>query len=195
MDFLSEMEADSSDGKVFEDLDQNDMDSVSNLAQQQVELELEIAEMEKAVKEKKKDLYILSTDILPSRMEKLGISGFEMDTGESLSIVKVVTASITEAKKEEAHKWLVEKGHGDIIKHTVTTKFSRGEEQEAKNLVTQLEYANLNYSVKQAVHAQTLKAFVKEQLIKGNEVDMDLLGVYEYNQCKITTPKLKKTRR
>ena len=37
-DFLSELADDSSDDKVFEDLDQKEMDSVAELAQQQVEL-------------------------------------------------------------------------------------------------------------------------------------------------------------
>jgi len=188
-DFLSELADDSSDDKVFEDLDQKEMDSVAELAQQQVELQNEIDDAETEVKKLKKKLYTLSTDIIPTRMAALGISGFTMDTGEALEIIDQVTASISAAKKEKAHKWLVNKGHGDIIKHTVTAKFSKGEEKKAKALTALMEKRDLNYDVKQAVHAQTLKAFVREQLAKGNDVDMELLGVFEYKLCKIKAPK------
>jgi hypothetical protein len=188
-DFLSEMEADVSEDKVLEGIDKTAMHAVAMLAQKQVELEQTIAEKEADVKALKKKLYVLSSDTIPEKMRELGIKGFEMDTGESLSIKRVVTASISEKNKKAAHKWLVDHGHGDLIKHTVTTKFTRGEEDKAKELVNDLNEAGLNYDVKQAVHAMTLKAFVNEQLTKGNDIDMELLGVFEYDQTKITQPK------
>lgn len=190
--FLDAMEEDSSEEKVLEDLSQKDLESVAVLAQNQVELEQDLAGAEEIVKKIKKDLYVLSSETIPEKMKALGLTAFEMDTGESLKVIKKVTASISEKNKTAAHKWLVKKGHGDIIKHTVTTKFSMGEESKAKALVKQLNTKGLNYDVKQAVHSQTLKAFVNEQLEKGNDIDTELLGVFEYNVTKIETPKKKR---
>ena len=187
--FLEQMESDSTDEKVFEDLSPKEMDSVAALAQRQVELEQEIQEREAGVKELKKKLYILSTETIPQKMKEIGIKGFEMDTGESLIVEDKVTASISKKNQEAAHKWLVKQGHGDIIKHTVTTKFQRAEEKKAEKFVKELEKKGFTYDVKQGVHAMTLKAFVKEQLEKGNELDTELLGVFEYSQTKITKPK------
>jgi hypothetical protein len=190
-DFLDEMakDAEEQEQNALDNLDTDKLHSVSLLAQQQVELENQINGIEDDLKELRKDLFKLSTQTIPERMKEIGIKSLEMDTGERLSVVKNVTASITAKNKELAHKWLVEYGHGDLIKHTVTTKFSRGEEDVAKEFVNKLNEQGLNYDVKQAVHAMTLKAFVKEQLEKGNELDMELLGVFEYEVTKITVPK------
>lgn len=187
--FLEQMESDSSGKKVFEDLTPEQMNSVASLAQRQVELEQEIADREAATKDLKKQLYILSTETIPQKMKELGIKGFEMDTGESLIVEDKVTASISKKNEQAAHKWLVEHGHGDIIKHTVTTKFQRAEEEKAKAFVKELESKGFTYDVRQGVHAMTLKAFVKEQLEKGNDLDTELLGVFEYSQTKITRKK------
>lgn len=183
-DFLDEAFVD--EAETFKELDSEDLHSVSMLAQKQVEMEQELADMEKRVKEFKKELFILSSETIPERMLELGISGFEMDSGEKLSVIREVTASISQKNKEAAHKWLDEQGHGDIIKHTVTAKFARGEDDKAKKVVEDLNENGIDVDVKQAVHAMTLKAFVKEQLEKGNEIDRELLGVFEYSKTKIT---------
>ena len=75
---------------------------------------------------------------------------------------------------------------GDIIKNDVTVTFGRGEDNKAS------EYANLakgqGYEPVQkiGVHAQTLKAVVRERLEAGREMPSDLFKTYAGNSTKIT---------
>jgi hypothetical protein len=43
----------------------------------------------------------------------------------------------------------------------------------------------MNYSDKEGVHAQTLKAFIKEQMAKGVDVPLELFGAYPYSKAVI----------
>ena len=53
-------------------------------------------------------------------------------------------------------------------------------------MLAQLEKNKHVVEHKESVHAGTLTAFVKEQMGEGNNIPMDLLGVFEYSKTKIT---------
>ena len=69
-------------------------------------------------------------------------------------------------------------GHEDLIKNTITCDFGRGEDGNAKVLKETLTGSGVSYTDKTAVHPQTLKAFVREQVESGQNLPLDLLGVY-----------------
>ena len=59
------------------------------------------------------------------------------------------------------------KGFEDLIKNTVTTSFSRGQDNQVSELISVCEKFGFNYNKKEKVEPMTLKAFVREQVEGG----------------------------
>ncbi len=147
-------------------------DAAESLSSKVIELknlEDEIANAEKSVSKLKEQAKVLSQFEIPEMMEKMHITKLKLKDGESVEI-----------------EWLRNNDLGDIIKNDVTVTFGRGEDNKAS------EYANLakgqGYEPVQkiGVHAQTLKAVVRERLEAGREMPSDLFKTYAGNSTKIT---------
>ena len=74
--------------------------------------------------------------------------------------------------------WLRDNGHEDLIKNTISVNFGRGEDESASKLREALNNEGSSYTDKTGVHSQTLKAFVREQVESGQNLPLDLLGVF-----------------
>jgi hypothetical protein len=98
-------------------------------------------------------------------------------------------ASIPAEKSGQAFAWLREHGYGAIIKNVISAEFGKGEDEKALEAATVLAEAGFKPSQKESVHPMTLKAFVKEQMEKGNEVPADLLGVFTITRSKVENGK------
>ena len=71
----------------------------------------------------------------------------------------------------------------------MTFKFNR-EDTAHEGMIEQYSAMGwTNFKLKEAVHPQTLKAFVREQVETGKELPFDLFGVYIANKTKITNNK------
>lgn len=128
---------------------------------------------------------ILETETLPDMLKNLGIKDFTLMSGAKIALYDIISASITDENREEAHAWLRAHNHGDIIKNNLTLTFGKGEDEIAKNLTTYLlrmrsegdtKFGDMQ--LKEAVHPQTLKAFVKGQLTEGKEFPGQLFKLY-----------------
>ena len=164
-------------------------DAAESLSSKVIELkglEDEIANAEKSVSKLKEQAKQLSQFEIPEMMEKMHITKLKLKDGESVEIKKIYGASIPQEHQEAAFTWLRNNDLGDIIKNDVTVTFGRGEDNKAS------EYANLakgqGYEPVQkiGVHAQTLKAVVRERLEAGREMPSDLFKTYAGNSTKIT---------
>ena len=150
------------------------------------DLEDEIANAEKSVSKLKEQAKTLSQFEIPAMMEEMHITKLKLKDGESVEIKKIYGASIPQEHQEAAFTWLRNNDLGDIIKNDITVTFGRGEDNKAS------EYANLakgqGYEPVQkiGVHAQTLKAVVRERLEAGREMPSDLFKTYAGNSTKIT---------
>ena len=100
-----------------------------------------------------------------------------MEDGVTIEVKPFVSASISKANREEAYQWLMDNGHGDIIKNLVSVDVGKDSEQ-AKLALDVLRNAGLEPSNDKKVHPQTLKAFVREQVEKGTPIPLELLGAY-----------------
>lgn len=158
-----------------------DKASVAKLAEIQLSLKNEVAELEAMLKDKKKDLQRVEEHDLPEAMDKIGMAEFKLIDGTKISIKTFYNASIPAERKEEAYSWLDNNGHGSLIKTKVEASFSRGELEMAKAF---LDYArgfnglSEEPSFDQSVHWQTMRAFVKEQVEEGAGLPLDLFGVF-----------------
>ena len=164
-------------------------DAAKSLSDKVIELknlEDEISNAEKSVSKLKEQAKQLSQFEIPAMMEEMHITKLKLKDGESVEIKKIYGASIPQEHQEAAFTWLRNNDLGDIIKNDITVTFGRGEDNKAS------EYANLakgqGYEPVQkiGVHAQTLKAVVRERLEAGREMPSDLFKTYAGNSTKIT---------
>lgn len=138
--------------------------------------EAEVEKAEERLKMAKEVARVIREETIPSAMQELGLQNIVLDTGQSVKVVQEVYASIPESNKQQAYNWLETNNFGGIIKCDVVVPFGKGEKQDAQHLMEQIATMGYNSSYKESVHAQTLKAFLKEQLAAGTDIPLDLFG-------------------
>jgi len=167
----------------------NDAKSLSDQVVKLKQLEDDLVEKEKELKELKRHIDLVSGEVIPTMMQEMNISTLKLADGSSVEVKPVYGASITVANKEAAYTWLRENGLGDLIKNEITVSFGRNEDNKAS------EYANLakgqGYEPVQKlkVEPMTLKALVRERLESGQEMPSDLFNVFAGNRTKVTRSK------
>jgi len=151
---------------------------VSTLANKQLKLATDVAELEADLKAKKEELRLTSEQELPDAMQAAGLTQITLSTGEKISINEFYNAHISKANQEKAYEWLVSNGHEGLIKNEVLMKFGRDESEVVEQTVSALQSRGLSPEVRQSVHPSTLKAFVKEQFTSGNDIPTEPFGIY-----------------
>jgi len=147
--------------------------------------DVELAETQlKAAKEQARRL---REETIPAAMQELGIDQLVLETGFKLTIKQDVYASIPAERKVEAFDWLERNGFGGLIKVDVTTKFGKGDFETAKRLVAELQQRGLTPDINQSVHAQTLKAFLREQLASATNIPLELFGAQPVWTAKLSS--------
>jgi ABC-type sugar transport system substrate-binding protein len=121
-------------------------------------------------------------------MREVGLAEMKLANGVEVVISEEVTAAITEERRAAAHAWLREHDFGGLIKTVVTVPFGRGEEEEARRLAAAIAEEHA-CELKEAIHPQTLKAFVKEQVEAGKPLPFELFGVFPFSRAKVKMPK------
>ena len=132
----------------------------------------------------KAEKHRLSVENIPGLMDEMGVDRLDVD-GVSVSRKMIVHASIPQDRKEEAFAWLRENGLDDIIKNDVTCSFGKGEDNVAGDVVGILQEKGFDPKTKTHVHPSTLKAFVKERIVDGKPIDLDMFGAFIANAAEI----------
>ena len=164
-------------------------DTAKNLSDKFIELknlEDEIANAEKSVSKLKEQAKVLSQFEIPEMMEKMHITKLKLKDGEAVEIKKFYSAAILPEHQEQAFQWLRDNDLGDIIKNDITVTFGRGEDNKASVYADLAKGQGYEPVQKIGVHAQTLKAVVRERLEAGREMPSDLFKTYAGNSTKIT---------
>ena len=160
------------------DVTDGELSIVSTLANKQLKLATEVAELEANLKAKKEELRLTSEQELPDAMQQAGLTQIKLSSGENISINEFYNAHISKANQEKAYGWLVANGHEGLIKNEVLLKFGREESLVVDETVSALQARGLSPQVRQSVHPSTLKAFVKEQFTSGNDIPTEPFGIY-----------------
>jgi hypothetical protein len=179
-DIMSMMEQDFEDtiASSVEKLDQGGAITVASLARDIRSTEEVISDLEEVLKTTKAKLLKMTDEELPALMEEMGISSLTLDDGSVVKVTRTYGGSILVENRPKAYEWLREHGYDDIIKNTVMCQFGRGEDDRAKGFA---DFAAENGFVpeqKTEIHSQTLRAFVKERIEKGDAFPMELFGAY-----------------
>lgn len=161
------------------------LSQVAQLAEEQLKLEREVEEIEEKLSAKKAELLGVSKGKLPGLMMEIGMKEFKLVDGTKITIKPFVSAKIDDDNRETCHKWLEMNGHADIIKHEMTVKLGKGEDEFARKVQEALQAVGASYIDKESVHHQTLTAFIKGQLERGADFPLQLFNVYLGNEAKI----------
>ena len=176
----------------FEQDRREDLDSVNeagSLAEQVVKLqklEEDFSKKEDELKDLKKDIDLLSGEVIPTMMTEMNVSTLKLADGSAVEVKPVYGASIPADKKEEAFTWLRSNGLGDLIKNEVTVAFGRNEDNKAAEYATLAQGRGYEPIQKLKVEPMTLKALVRERLESGKEMPSDLFNVFAGNRTKLT---------
>jgi len=142
-----------------------------NSVQQQID------DAEQHLKALKQEKQRISFEQIPALMDEMGIERVDVD-GATVELKPFVSASIPADRKQEAFNWLREHGLDDIIKNDIVVSFGRGQDNQAGDVMYELEQKGFHPEQKTHVHAMTLKAFVKERVEQGLPIDLDMFGAY-----------------
>ena len=165
----------------------NDAESLSEQALKLKEMEKNLAAKEDEIKKLKKDIDVISGEVIPTMMQEMNLSSLKLADGSSIEVKPVYGASIPPAKKEEAFNWLRNNGLGDLIKNEITVSFGRNEDNKAASYAELAQGQGYQPTQKLKVEPMTLKALVRERLESGKEMPTDLFNVFAGNRTKITS--------
>jgi hypothetical protein len=165
------------DASKFDKVDGEKGSTLSTLIRQSMEIDEKIAEAEQYLKDLKFKKRKVNEEDIPNLMQEMGIDSVTVD-GNKVALRQFVHARIADDKKDEAFTWLRSIGEADIIKNDVTVSFKSGEDNMAGAVIDDLRSQGLEPAQKTHVHPQKLKAWVKNRIESGQEIDFDTFGVY-----------------
>ena len=168
---------------------EEELSSISKMADNLIALQENEAMMQEAILKTQEKIKQITTKYLPELMERAGMQSFTTSKGFKITVKDDYQAYISADRATTAFEWLRKNGHGSLIKNEVKLVFNKNEDAKAKEVLTSLREQGYSPTNKEAVHPQTLKSFVKEQMTKGMlPTDaQSLLGVYVGKQAKIST--------
>tara|TARA_R110000823_G_scaffold8905_6_gene30980 strand:- start:160 stop:732 length:573 start_codon:yes stop_codon:yes gene_type:complete len=165
-------------------VDISEVSDVSEVSNQYLNIESEILNLEEQVKRKKQELQ-QANDKIVELMTQRGVKEIKTVEGDSVSFKPFYRGTITKENQPKAFQWLEDNGHGDLIKNIVSIKFGKGDNEEADNLVNELQQRELYPDQKRKVEPMTLNALIGEQINKGNDIPMETFSVFVGSKVKI----------
>jgi len=163
-------------------------ENIRSLADQVERLEnlnQEIENDEKDLKQKKKNLEHLSGEVIPTMMSEMGLSHLKLMDGSSVDVKPNYSANITIANREAAFNWLRNNGLGDIIKNEILVSFGRNEDNKAADYAALAQERGYQPTQKLKVEPMTLKALVRERIEAGKDMPTELFNIFVGNKTTI----------
>ena len=148
-------------------------------------LQKEVEDADKQLKEKKKNLDYLSGEVIPTMMSEMGLSHLKLMDGSSVDVKPNYSANITVANREAAFNWLRNNGLGDIIKNEILVSFGRNEDNKAADYAALAQERGFQPTQKLKVEPMTLKALVRERIEAGKDMPTEIFGVFTENKTTI----------
>lgn len=160
---------------------------LADLAAQAKARELAVANLEAKLKEEKQALSALVERDIPTIMDEIGMSDFRIKDGTRILVKDVVRASISADRQEAAKEWFDANGLAGIVKRRFIISFNRDQTALVNKFAADLRKRKvpLAVSIENKVEPMTLKALVTRRLEAGEEVPMELLGVFVQRVAKI----------
>lgn len=163
------------------------LEEIERAANEARDLEKEIEDLSALLKEKNATLYKLYHVTLPDLMMAANVDHLGLPAKGNLPAMDAelkpfysanIAAGWPEEKRGAAFEYLIDLKAGDLIKTDVVASYSRGKVGEARKLAASLaKKKGVQAIIKEAVHAQTLTAWLREQVEKHNFTpNLELIG-------------------
>ena len=163
---------------------------IGDLCAEAIKLQTSIANLEEAVKGYKVELLAIMVTKLPAAMMAAGTSEFKTMDGTEIALKDILSGNIPKedlVAREAAIKWVETHGGKDLIKTKLEASFGRGDKDAAKQAASALKKLKVEFTSKEDIHTQSLYAYVRNRLEKGEEVPLALLGLYSGKHAVIKT--------
>lgn len=182
-----------------EDLGGNILAAITAKANEQAAQEAKVAQLEEDLSAAKERLREINERELPDLMDAGQQEDCKTSTGIRVRLLTKVRASIPKKNHAKALAWLRSHGHGDMIKVQVVAEFGKNDvdlaqsfeerlESTVSSIAAEMGRANdftVNHKAKQEVHTSTLSSWAAKSLEDGDEIPMELLGVFRQRFTKI----------
>ena len=163
----------------------DDIDKLANKIKEMQTIQKDIEQNEEYLKQKKKELELISGEAIPTMLTEMGLSYLKLADGSSVEVKTNYSATITQANKEKAFNWLRENGLGDIIKNELTVSFGRNEDNKAAEYAELAKGQGYQPTQKLKVEPMTLKALVRERIEGGKPLPTEIFNVFIGNKTTI----------
>ena len=140
---------------------------LAQLAEELFDAQQTAKKAEEALARAQAEVQRLEEQEIPALMDDLGMERFTTASGFSVSVEPSVHASISEANREAAIRWLEEHGEGGMVRRDLILGFNAEEEDQIARLRNEVEYPS---KIVRNVHPSTLRAWVRRRLEEGEEV-------------------------
>ena len=158
---------------------------LNGLVEHQLNLETTVGALTEDLVMAKKELKKIQEGALPEMMHGLGFDLLKTATGHTIKIDRGIAASITKANQAAAVACLKKTKNEAIIKTELKLVYTGMEEKKLSKAFKVLDKAGIQYGINEGIHSGTLKAFVRNELEDGREVDKSIT-VFEYGIAKIS---------
>ena len=167
-------------------LDKTDnIGKLANKIKEMQTIQKDIEQNEEYLKQRKKDLELISGEAIPTMLTEMGLSYLKLADGSSVEVKTNYSATITLANKEKAFNWLRENGLGDIIKNELIVSFGRNEDNKAAEYAELAKGQGYQPTQKLKVEPMTLKALVRERIEGGKPLPTEIFNVFIGNKTTI----------
>lgn len=167
----------------------NLMARIEGLAQDQMDAETRVANLEEQLTEAKATLKNLAETKMPNLLDEadLGESEIVTPAGHKIKMHEAIRGSIPKGNEEKAFKWLEDNKNGKLIKRTFAIEFGKDQEKWADKFERDCAQRKkpLNIKRKKGVNTNTLQAFIKKSLEDGMDIPLDVFGAYRQRFAKI----------
>jgi len=144
-----------------------------------------INQLESELKVAKDHYKQITEENIPEIMDNAGLKKFETDKGRVISVEEKVRASLSSEFREAALSWLENNGASSIVKHEVTVRFAKGEQEDANALCRYADSKGKLAQQKRKVEPSTLGAYVREQLRNGEQLPEKYFNIYPQRVAKV----------
>jgi hypothetical protein len=163
------------------------MKLLADAVQKLSKVQAQIAQAEQAMAALKETEKTLATKTIPDMFDELGMKKFSLTNGTEVSVDTGFASNISSDHQLEAFAWLSANGHDGLIKHDLTVKLKRNEQELYDDIKKDLQILGADFNDKEYIHPQSLKAFVNEQMNNGSDIPQDVFGVYPIRVAKLKT--------
>jgi hypothetical protein len=167
--------------KAFADLDRMTL-AAERLTEQRKKAEEQLQKLKNAEEQ------LLNKDI-PDLLARMRLEECTTASGVHVKVKREIRASLPGHDRVEARmgafRWLIDNGHGGVIKNQVSVALDRGEDTRADELVVELRAKGFDVESKKDVHASTLSALIREVMANGKIVPRENINVFDQRIAKL----------